>query len=93
MAGATNETKLWLSRLRNSAKILVLGLHLSRYPDLSARHDWLVKKAIVGLPIRMKGDTKCTSGNSLSPLDAQKKGLGAALQTLLGMVSIKFTSN
>ena len=33
----------------------------------------------------MKGDTKCTSANSLSPLGAQKKGLGAALQTLLGM--------
>ena len=41
----------------------------------------------------MKGDTKRTSGNSLSPLGAQNKDIGAASQTLLGMVSITFTSN
>ena len=38
----------------------------------------LVKKAIVDLPIRLKGN----SGNSLSPL-AQNKDLDAASQTLL----------
>ena len=53
----------------------------------------LFKKASVGLPIRMKGDTTRTSGNSLSPLGAQNRDLGAASQTLLEMVSIMFTSN
>ena len=42
-----------------------------------------VKKATVDLPIRMKGNSKHTSGNSLSPLRAQKKVLGVASQTLL----------
>ena len=50
-------------------------------------HDWLVKKAIVYLPIRMKGNSKPTSGNLLSPLGAQNKDLSAALQTLLTEVS------
>ena len=53
-------------------------------PDLSRRHDWPVKKAVVDLPIRLKGDLKRTSGNSLSPFGAQNKDLGAAAsQTLL----------
>ena len=38
------------------------------YRDLSTRHDWPVKKAIFDLPIKMKGNSKRTSGNSLSPL-------------------------
>ena len=37
------------------------------YQDLSTRHDWPVKKAIVDLSIKMKGNSKRTSGNSLSP--------------------------
>ena len=41
--------------------------------DLSKRHDWPVKKAIVDLPIRMKGSSKRTSGNSSSPLGAENK--------------------
>ena len=53
----------------------------------------LLKKESVGLPIRMKGDMTRTSGNSLSPLGAQDKDIGAASQTLLEMVSIMFTSN
>ena len=53
----------------------------------------LLKKASVGLPIRMKGDMVRTSGNSLSPLGAQNKDIGAASQTLLEMISIMFTSN
>ena len=31
------------------------------------RHDWPAKKAFVDLPIKMKGNSKRTSGNSLSP--------------------------
>ena len=46
-------------------------------------HDWPVKKAIIKLPIRMKGNLKRTSGNSLNPLGAQNKDLGAASQMLL----------
>ena len=56
------------------------------YQDLSTCHDWLVKKAIVDLPIRMTGNSKSTSGNLSSLLGAQKKDVGAALQTLLTRV-------
>ena len=31
------------------------------YQDLSRHHDWPVKKAIVDLPIRLKGNSKHTS--------------------------------
>ena len=48
--------------------------------------DWPVKKAIVDLPIRLKGNLKLISGNSLSPLGAQNKDFSATLQTLLSEV-------
>ena len=56
-----------------------------QYKVLKRRYDWPVKKShcIVDLPIRMKGNSKCTSSNSLSPAGAQNKDIGAALQTLL----------
>lgn len=38
------------------------------FQDLSTYYDWLVKRAIVDFPSRMKGNSKCLSGNSLSPL-------------------------
>ena len=53
------------------------------YQDLSTRHDWPVKKAIVDLPIDMKENSRRPSGNSLSPPGAQNKDFGAASQTLL----------
>ena len=53
------------------------------YLDLSTRHDWLVKKAVVDLPIRLKGNSKRSFGNSFSPFRAQKKDIGATWQTLL----------
>ena len=56
------------------------------YWDLSACHDWSVTKALVDLPIRLKGNSKCISGNLLSPLVAQNKDIGAALQMLLTKV-------
>ena len=49
------------------------------YQDLSTRHDLL---------IRLKGNSKCTSGNSLSLLGAQNKNLGVALQTVLTWVRL-----
>ena len=48
------------------------------YQDLSTRHDWTLKKAIVHLPISLKGNSKRISDNSLSPLGAQNKDLGSA---------------
>ena len=44
------------------------------YQDLSERHDWPVKKAIVRLPIRLKGNSERISGNSLSPLWGGEQG-------------------
>ena len=51
--------------------------------DLSTFHDWSVKKGIVEIQIRLKGNSKRTSGNSLNPLGVRDKGIGAASQTLL----------
>ena len=52
------------------------------YEDLSMRHDWPVKNAIINLQIRMKGNLKRTSSNSLNPSGAQNRDLGAASQML-----------
>ena len=38
------------------------------YQNLRTRNDWPLKKAIVDLPIRLKGNSKRTSGNSLTLL-------------------------
>ena len=72
-------------RWQNSAKILVLAPSPPTpvYQDLSMHHDWPVKKAIVDLPVRLKGNLKCISGKLLSLLEAQYKDFGAASQTLL----------
>ena len=43
------------------------------YQDLSMHHDWPVKKAMVNLPVRLKGNLKCISGNLLSPLGPRTK--------------------
>ena len=50
---------------------------------LSTFHDWPVKKGNVEIQIRLKGNSKLTSGNSLNPLGAQNKDIEAASQTLL----------
>ena len=59
------------------------------YQDLSTRHDWLVKNAIVDLPIRLKGNSKRISGNSLSPLGTQNSDIAAAWQTLVTEVKLR----
>ena len=59
------------------------------HQNLSARHDWPVKKAIIDWPIRMKRNSKRTSGNWLSPLGAQNINHGAASQTLLTEVKFR----
>ena len=58
------------------------------YQDLSARHNWPVKKAIVDLPIGLKGNSKHISIKLLSPFGAQNKDLGTALQRLLTRVKL-----
>ena len=59
------------------------------YQNLRTRHDWPLKKAIVDLPIRLKGNSKRTSGNSLSLLGSQKTDLEATSQTLLTEVKLR----
>jgi len=72
LACATDEPNLWLSPSAKQPRN-----PCSRpppvYQDLSTRHDWPVKKAIVNLPIRLKGNSKRISGNSLIPLGALNK--------------------
>ena len=58
------------------------------YQDLSTLHDWPVKNAVVDLPIRVKGNSKHSSGNSLSLLRAQNKDLGISSQTILTRVKL-----
>ena len=48
--------------------------------------------AIVDLPIKMKGNSKRTSRNSLSPLGVQDEDISAALQTLLTEVELRLRS-
>ena len=59
------------------------------YQDLITRHDWPVKKAIVDLQIKTKGNSRRDSGNWLSPLGAQNKDISAASQTLLTQVKLR----
>ena len=53
--------------------------------DLSTRHKWPVKNAIVDLPIRLKGN----SANSLSPFGTQNKDMGFVAQTLLTRIRLR----
>ena len=59
------------------------------YQNLSTRHDWPVKNAMVDLPIKMKENSKRSYGNSLSPLEPQNKDIGAALQTLIIEIELR----
>ena len=56
------------------------------YLDVSTYYDWPVKKTIVDLLMRLKGNSAFISGNSLSPLGPLNKNFGAASQTLLTWV-------
>ena len=76
-----DESKLWLIPSAKQRRGLFWVPPV--YPDLSTCHDWPVKNAIVPLPIRMNGNSKRTSGNSLNPLEAQNKDLGTASRTIL----------
>ena len=69
LACPTDETKLWLRPSAKQCRNPCCGPPLV-YQDLSMRHDWPVQKAIVDLPVRLKGNSKLPSGNSLTPLEA-----------------------
>ena len=58
------------------------------YKDLRIHNDWFFLKDNVDLPIKLKGNSKCTSCNSLSPLRTQGKDFSAALQVLLTVVRL-----
>ena len=85
IACATDKFQLWLSPSAKQCRNLCSGPS-NMYQDLSTCHDWNVKKAIVDLPIRMTGNSKCTSGNLLSLSGAHNKDVSAALQMLLTRV-------
>ena len=57
------------------------------------RHDRPVKKNIIKLLIRMKGNSKRTTGNSLNPSGAQNKDLDATSQTLLTELRLNYVFN
>ena len=80
LACATDEPKLWLSPSAKRRQNSVLGPYLCTRIWVRALIG-LLKKAIVDLPISMKGNSKLISGNSLSPLGAQNKDFGAVSQT------------
>ena len=82
LACIADETKLWLSPSAKQRRNPCSGPP-PVFQDLKTRHDWPVKKAIVDLRIRLKGNSKHTSGNSLSPSGAQNKDISAASKTLL----------
>ena len=45
--------------------------------------DWPVKKSVVNLPIRLKGNSKHISGSSLSSSGAQMKDVVTAVEKML----------
>ena len=67
----------WLCPFK-SFKIFAPGAHLCTRIWVRLTIG-LLKKAIVNLPIRLKGNSKRTSGNSLSPLGAQNKDIDAVV--------------
>ena len=57
------------------------------YKDWNTHHDWSVKKAIVDLLVRLKGNIKGISGNLLSSLWGNN-AIGPASQTLIAGVRL-----
>ena len=62
VACATDETKPLVKSVCESARKSLFWAP-PVYHDLSTRHDWSVKKAIVDLPIRTKENSKRAYGN------------------------------
>ena len=87
IAYTTDESKLWLSLSVKQHQKNPCSGSPPVYQDLSMCHDWPVKKAIVDLPISMKGNSNRTYSNSISPLWAQNKDLDSASQKSLTEVN------
>ena len=85
LACSADETKLWLSL----SVILILGPHLCTRIQVCAIIGLLKTIAIVDLPIKVKGNSKRSSGNLLSPLGAQNKDMSATSQMLLTKVKLR----
>ena len=66
------ECNFWLSPFLKQHQNPLFGSS-PVYQDLSMHHDWPVKKAMVNLPVRLKGNLKCISGNLLSLLGPRTK--------------------
>ena len=86
LAFAIDGTKLLVKSMCASQRRNLCSGPLSVYQDLSARHDWPVKKLLFSWLISLKENSKRTSGNSSSSFGALNKGLDAALQTLITWV-------
>ena len=83
LACATDKTQLKLSPSAKQHQTPCSAEPPPVYWDLSTCHDWPVKKAIVDLPTRLKGNSKRISSNSLIPQGTQVKDIGTASQMLL----------
>ena len=59
-------------RLRNNVEVLVLGPYLCT--RICRHHDWPVENVMVDLAIKMKGNSKRSYCNSLSPLGGPGQG-------------------
>ena len=88
LACATDETKTLVKSVCETALKSLFWTYTLVYQDLSTRHDWPFKKAIVDLPIRMKGNLKRITDNSFTPLRPRDKDIAAASQTLLTEVKL-----
>ena len=80
IACATDKTKFWLS-------LSCFGFCTRIW--VCAMIGLVVTNAIVNLCIKMKGNSKCTSGNLLSLLGDQNKHFGTASQMLLTKVKLR----
>ena len=80
-----DKSKLLVKSVYETAPKSLVWAPTRVFQDLSTCHDWPVNKAIINLPIRLKGNLKRISSNSLSPL-AQNKDIGTASQKLLNGV-------
>ena len=85
LACTTDGSKLLIKSVCETAPKSWFWAPTRVFQDLSTCHDWPVNRAIINSLIRLKGNLKRISSNSLSPL-AQNKDMGAALQTLLNGV-------
>lgn len=83
LACTTDKSKLWLGLSVKQCQN-PCSCPSPVYQDLITCHDWPVnKEVIVHLPLRMEGNSKHTSSNSVNLLGAQNRDLGTASQTLL----------